>query len=500
MVEKHRKSVVSIALQALGNRDDAQDAAQETFFYAVTHLSEVKDKSQFPSWLRSVTLSKCVDYRRRRGTRHLGEPISRLNEGSEVKNYLEKLTIKESLSQLSAGHRDAISLHYLGGWSLAEVAKLLDIPVNTVRSRLNAAKKQMRAEIEPFYFQRKSKQTMSPINSNLPESHASLLNTAFPRSRILSHQTEIEVWMPFNNRVKLALDDGSEREVDFRNDLTPDRIDLMKLLKRLGIPCSGAILPPKPDGGGGFLTLCEKTKGANLLLWAEGGTPHRVRLATERAFESIDRIQGVTQALLEEVVGKKLPRKSLSDEALALFDDGKWASDSWLSGENGDIRGWREDSWFQEALVKVRIAVADIDTPLVLTDYVHFFPNWIRIAPNDESYDEPLGWPGDCRYQDNPIVEYTAPYGYIGDPLLGLAMVWIYDCYPFIHTGFVEQFLWRRGVSRREFAPRLALQALKQRSRGEVGWRLASGPRPNRSSHAPVRLRRETVARVRLPS
>lgn len=55
----------------------------------------------------------------------------------------------------------------------------------------------------------------------------------------------------------------------------------------------------------------------------------------------------------------------------------------------------------------------------------------------------------------------TRRLGHFGDPLLGLAMVWVYDCYPFVHTGFVEQFLWRRGVSRREFAPRLAIKALQ---------------------------------------
>ncbi len=461
LVEKHRKSVFSIALQALGNRDDAFDVAQETLVYSVMHLPSIRDRTQFPSWLRNVTLSTCVDYRRRRGTRRLGEPISQLNEAIEEHNYLEKLAIHDAMSQLSESHRITLSLHYLGGWSLEEVAEILNVPLNTVRSRLMAAKKQMRTELEPLFMQRKTKRTMSASVFTLSEKHTSLLERAFPKSRILSLQAEIEAWMPFNNRVKLALDNGSEGEADFRTDLSHERIELMNLLNRLGITCSSALAPPIKDGKGGYLTLCEKTKGDNLLLWTLGGTPHRIRLATERAFEAIDRIQGVTGALLEDPIGQKLTRKTLTDEAQALLDDDKWASDPWLSGENGDIQGWRQDPWFKEALTNVQKAVADIDTPLVLTDYVHFFPNWIRIAPNDKSFDEPLGWPGDSRYQDNPIVEYTAPFGYIGDPLLGLAMVWIYDCYPFIHTGFVEQFLWRRGVSRREFAPRLALQALK---------------------------------------
>jgi hypothetical protein len=83
------------------------------------------------------------------------------------------------------------------------------------------------------------------------------------------------------------------------------------------------------------------------------------------------------------------------------------------------------------------------------------------VQASSDPMNTPLGWPGDSRLAANPITELVAPIGHFGDPLLDVAMVWIYDCYPFVHTGFVEQYLWRRGVSREEFAPRLALQALK---------------------------------------
>ena len=44
-------------------------------------------------------------------------------------------------------------------------------------------------------------------------------------------------------------------------------------------------------------------------------------------------------------------------------------------------------------------------------------------------------------------------------------MVWVYDCYPFVHTGIAEQFLWRRGISQEAFAPRLALTGLRMIAR-----------------------------------
>jgi hypothetical protein len=110
----------------------------------------------------------------------------------------------------------------------------------------------------------------------------------------------------------------------------------------------------------------------------------------------------------------------------------------------------------------VQTAAKEINDPLVYTNYTFFFAQEYRILPREgATTDEPLGFPGDPKFAENPIVEFVNPFGHFGDPLLGLAMLWVYDCYPFVHTGFVEQLLWRRGVSRREFAPRLALKRCK---------------------------------------
>ncbi len=120
---------------------------------------------------------------------------------------------------------------------------------------------------------------------------------------------------------------------------------------------------------------------------------------------------------------------------------------------------------FTDALDKVQLAVRDITEPLVYTDYTFFFPQNYRIQTGDVA----------SAGMENPLVEFTYPFGHYGDPLLGLAMVWVYDCYPFVHTGFVEQFLWRRGISQREFAPRLGLKALQMVARDLPVARPAEG-------------------------
>lgn len=459
LAARYRRAVLALAQRALGNADDAQDVAQETLVYAHQRLSDVRDRARFSGWLRHVTLSLCADYRRRRGTRRLGEPMTVLNEAAEETNFARRLAVREAVAHLSDNHRTTLLLHYVGGWSLDEVAAMTDTPLNTVRSRLGAGKRLLRADLRALFPETKGK-SMPAQTFALSEAQTSLLHAVFPKARVLSVQADPEPWMPFTPRVRLALADGSETTVDFRADITSPRAELFAVLERLGIP--GPQIVGRPTDGG---SLCAVPRGENLGHWAMGGTPHRIRLATERAFEGIDRLQGVTERLQADPVGAKLERRTLTDELEILTNDARWNADAWLAEEGKERKKWLADSWFTAALEKTRNAVADIQEPLVYTHYLHFYPGSYRIAPGESAYDEPLGWPGDARYRENPLVEFVNPFGHFGDPLLGLAMVWVQDCYPFVHTGFVEQFLWRRGVSRREFAPRLAVKALQMVAR-----------------------------------
>lgn len=478
LLERHRRSVLALAFRTLGSADDAQDVTQEALVYALHRLPELRDAGKFAGWLRTVTLSLCADYRRRRGTRRLGEPITALNEAAEEVRYAEAVTVRQAVAHLPAAQQTTLLLHYVGGWSREEVAAILEIPLNTVRSRLMAAKRNLRADLPGFLPEPSFKTKGNPMPTNtfgLSDLQLSLIASAFPSAQIMSVQNDPEPWMPFRPRVHLAPAGGSEKTVDFRGDIDPARAALLPTLERLGIPGPQIIAGPVPRpaserdvenwNGADFLTLCETPRGENLTLWAMGGTPHRIRLATERAFEGIDRLQGITEALQADPVGAVLERRTLTDEVAILGDDARRNADPWLAEAGHARRDWLANPWFAAALIRVQAAAHDIHAPLVYTHYGHFFPQSYRIAPASDPFDEPLGAPGDPVYQKNPLVEFVQPFGHYGDPLLGLAMVWVYDCYPFVHTGFVEQFLWRRGVTKRDFAPRLALKALQMIAR-----------------------------------
>ena len=450
-----RPFLVSVAYQALQNSDDAQDIAQEVLIYAYHHVGELRDRAKLRAWLRQVTFTLCAEYRRRRGTRRLGEPIALMNEESEEANYAEQLLLRQALAHLPEAQRTAFLMHYSGGWGHEEVAQLLNIPVSTVRSRLQAAKKALRTDLHALYTEKTN--TMSA--NTLTQLQTSLLYSALPDAKILSVQSEPEAWMPFF--LRLVVESGETRTVEFRNDITPEKAELLPSLIRCGIPGPRLLTRPIKDGDG-FITLAEGVRGENLLLWAMGGTPHRLRLAADRGIEAITILHNATEALQNDPMGKRIARRTLADEVASIKTTG------------GD---WLQEAWFTDALAKVEAATVPFaNAPLVYTDYLHYFPNVVRVAEGGSAMNEPMGWPGDAQLAEKPIVEFVSPFGHFGDPLLGLAMVWIYDCYPIVHAGFVEKYLFEKGISRREFAPRLALRALQTIQRELPTVRPTDGP------------------------
>jgi len=489
LVSRHRTGIAALALRALGgNVDDAQDVTQETFLYAYQRLGDLRDPARFGPWLRSVTLSLCADHRRRKATRPLLPDALRYLPAPDGtgRDLAEGLVVRDALSRLTPAHRLTFTLFHVGGYAHAEIAALLNIPVNTVRSRLQTARRLLRASLHPLFPERKLMTASAPLKSAalvkrdpLPPAYENLIRSTFPDSRILAAERNPETWMPFAWRIRLALPDETERSVDvraFASILTyygapaPDanvQARLFAALQRLGLPVPELLAGPFPDpeNAGSLIALTAKPTGGNLLLMTlDSNLPHRIRAATALVIEAIDRLHGLTDALLADPVGQELPRRPLSVDL------------SELVGRGGP---WLADPLFAEAVKRLTPLVQQISdaTPLVYTNDL-YFPSFLRAESRlTDTFVAPFGWPGDPRATSGQqITEYVLPFGWFGDPILGVAKFWTYDCYPFVHTGFVERYLYEKGITRREFAPRLAVRALWTLQRELPVARPAEGP------------------------
>lgn len=149
LVGRYARAAYSMAYSVTGRREDAEDAAQESFIVALERLEECRDPNRFGAWLLAIVRNRARNLVRREMLRE-GEDIphgtaSRVaapdldTERSELR---ERLTW--ALGTLNEVQREIVLLHDLEGWKHKEIAEKLDMPSGTVRSHLHYARKRLR--------------------------------------------------------------------------------------------------------------------------------------------------------------------------------------------------------------------------------------------------------------------------------------------------------------------------------------------------------------------
>lgn len=156
LLSAHEKYVYTIAYKMLQNREDAEDASQETFLKAYTGLDSFRGESKFSVWLYRIAANVCTDMLRRRTgvvvslqSEEDGEetelPLPDLRYAPETE--LEKKELREAVSrameQLPEDYRRTLVLRELGGQSYEEIGRILRLEPGTVKSRLFRARKKM---------------------------------------------------------------------------------------------------------------------------------------------------------------------------------------------------------------------------------------------------------------------------------------------------------------------------------------------------------------------
>ena len=140
-----------VAYSVLRRRQDAEDVAQEAFVRAHRRFTQLRDRGRFRAWLVRMTWRLALDRQRadrRRAAREQvhGEPAAtaepRADEAALVRERAEALW--RAIDALSEKLRMVIVLSASEGHDVAEVARLLDLPPGTVKSRLFLARRRLK--------------------------------------------------------------------------------------------------------------------------------------------------------------------------------------------------------------------------------------------------------------------------------------------------------------------------------------------------------------------
>lgn len=147
LLERCRPSLYAAAVRLLGNRADALDAVQETFVIALVRLSDLRDAQAARAWLHAVLRNVCLmRIRQQREIPSLGIELADAAPGPEeaLEQHVMGEWVWHALDGLSPDERLTIMLrHFTRCTSYDAIARVTSVPVGTVRSRLNRARRQL---------------------------------------------------------------------------------------------------------------------------------------------------------------------------------------------------------------------------------------------------------------------------------------------------------------------------------------------------------------------
>lgn len=148
LVDRHLRSVYSVALRVLGQSSDAEDVSQDTFLRAFERLDLFDDSRSFRNWLLKIASNLAINRIRTRAREH--KLKLKLADAEESSNGTDRDQLPSPrdwahwLDQIDDMQRAAIVLFHFHDMPYTEIADVLQVPVNTVRTYLYRGRKRLR--------------------------------------------------------------------------------------------------------------------------------------------------------------------------------------------------------------------------------------------------------------------------------------------------------------------------------------------------------------------
>ena len=167
LVRRHERRLLRFALNVLHNREDAEEAIQEVFLKVFRNLSRFQENAKFSSWLFRIALNECLIKLRSRGKAQRVSLDGDLHAGGDNKpmeiadwgpNPEERYTAEElrailgkCLQSLSPSILAVFQLRDVEQLSTEETARILEISIPAVKTRLFRARLQLRDKLNDYF-------------------------------------------------------------------------------------------------------------------------------------------------------------------------------------------------------------------------------------------------------------------------------------------------------------------------------------------------------------
>ena len=159
LVRETERMVYNLALRMMGDREDALDMSQEAYMRAYRSIGRFEGNCSFSSWMYTLTRNVCLDELKKK-KKFSVSTLTDSDEDGEVREreiadertqpdvvYEKKEraeSVRRALDEMGEGQREILLLYDIEGYSYKDIARMLDIDIGTVKSRLFRARDKLR--------------------------------------------------------------------------------------------------------------------------------------------------------------------------------------------------------------------------------------------------------------------------------------------------------------------------------------------------------------------
>jgi len=147
IIDEHQQQLFSFAFFRVGSYEVAQDIVQDVFIRFYENSRHLSAANNVKAYLLKTISNACTDYLRKNGNIQfvaIEQLENELTDEEEKSNLTEFLRIDEILSNLPAEQAEILQLKFVDSLNFIEIAELLDINVNTIKSRYKYAIEKLR--------------------------------------------------------------------------------------------------------------------------------------------------------------------------------------------------------------------------------------------------------------------------------------------------------------------------------------------------------------------
>ena len=155
LITRWQPRLCRLAWRLTGERETARDVVQEAWMAIMRGLGRLDDPARFRPWAYRIVSNKCADWTRRRVVQRKvtqtleREATSRRTDApDETDSASELARLRDALAKLPEQQRAALSLYYLEGMSVSDVARVLCVASGTVKSHLYNARGRLKKALE----------------------------------------------------------------------------------------------------------------------------------------------------------------------------------------------------------------------------------------------------------------------------------------------------------------------------------------------------------------